>query len=88
MAEVGMRRRLVEQGFGADRGFRWRGGEIQSFALNILAGLASIAIVTIGGPDAAFWSGMACMLIMPVQVVNGRLMRTRIRQAASSSPRP
>jgi Endosomal/lysosomal potassium channel TMEM175 len=23
-----MRRRLAEQGFGADRGFRWRGGEI------------------------------------------------------------
>jgi hypothetical protein len=23
-----MRRRLARQGFGADRGFRWRGGEI------------------------------------------------------------
>ena len=23
-----MRRRLAQQGFGADRGFRWRGGEI------------------------------------------------------------
>jgi hypothetical protein len=135
-----MRRRLAQQGFGADRGFRWRGGEIsrleglsdavfafavcfsilfwvwydhyrffrryrladtldldtyerlttrseiQGFGLNVLVGLASIAIVTVGGPDAAFWSGMAYMLIMPLQTVNGRLMRTRIRRAETSSP--
>jgi hypothetical protein len=37
--------------------------EAQAFALNALVGLASIAIVTIGGPDASFWSGMAYMLI-------------------------
>jgi uncharacterized membrane protein len=61
--------------------------ELQGFGLNMLVGLASIAIVTVGGPDAAFWSGMAYMLIMPVQTVNGRLMRTRIRQAATT-PRP
>jgi hypothetical protein len=59
--------------------------EIQSFALNVLVGLASIVIVTVGGPDAAFWSGMAYMLIMPLQTVNGRLMRTRIRRAAATS---
>ena len=58
--------------------------ELQGFGLNILIGLASIAIVTVGGPDAAFWSGMAYMLIMPAQTVNGRLMRTRIRQAATT----
>jgi hypothetical protein len=58
--------------------------ELQGFGLNMLVGLASIAIVTVGGPDAAFWSGMAYMLIMPVQTVNGRLMRTRIRQAATT----
>jgi uncharacterized membrane protein len=63
-------------------------GEIQGFTLNILAGLTSIAIVTIGGPDAAFWSGMAYMLILPVQVVNGRLMRTRMQAAATSSAEP
>ena len=57
--------------------------ELQGFGLNILIGLASIAIVTVGGPDAAFWSGMAYMLIMPAQTVNGRLMRTRIRGASS-----
>jgi hypothetical protein len=58
--------------------------EIQGFGLNVSVGLASIAIVTIGGPDAAFWSGMAYMLVMPVQVLNGRLMGTRIRQAATT----
>jgi hypothetical protein len=136
-----MRRRLAQHGFGADRAFRWRGGEasrleglsdpvfafavcfsilfwvwydhyrffrrygladslelnayerlatrseIQSFALNVLVGLASIVIVTVGGPDAAFWSGMAYMLIMPLQTVNGRLMRTRIYQAETASTR-
>jgi hypothetical protein len=61
--------------------------EIQSFALNVLVGLASIVIVTVGGPDAAFWSGMAYMLIMPLQTVNGRLMRTRIYQAETASTR-
>jgi hypothetical protein len=135
-----MRRRLAQQGFGADRGFRWRGGEIsrleglsdavfafavcfsilfwvwydhyrffrryrladtldldtyerlttrseiQGFGLNVLVGLASIAIVTVGGPDTAFWSGMAYMLIMPLQTVNGRLMRTRIRRAETPAP--
>ena len=59
--------------------------ELQGFGLNMLIGLASIAIVTVGGPDAAFWSGMAYMLIMPAQTVNGRLMRTRIRQAATTT---
>jgi hypothetical protein len=52
----------------------------------VLVGLASIAIVAVGGPDAAFWSGMAYMLIMPLQTVNGRLTRTRIRRAETSSP--
>jgi hypothetical protein len=53
--------------------------EIQSFCLNVLVGLASITIVTVGGPDAAGWSGMAYMLIWPLQVLNGRIMRPRIR---------
>ena len=51
-------------------------------------GLASIAIVTVGGPDAAFWSGMTYMLIMPLQIVNGRMMGGRIRQATAASPQP
>jgi hypothetical protein len=145
-----MRRRLEQQGFGADHGFRWRGGDIsrleglsdavfafavtllvvslevpetfdellhvlrgffafavcfailfwvwhdrlttrsemQGFAINVAIGLTSIAIVAVGGPDAAFWSGMAYMLIMPLQVVNGRLMGGRIRQASTSNRQP
>jgi hypothetical protein len=51
----------------------------------VAVGLTSIAIVTVGGPDAAFWSGMTYMLIMPLQALNGRLMRTRIRRAETSS---
>jgi hypothetical protein len=62
--------------------------ETQGFAINVLIGLASVAIVTVGGPEAALWSGMTHMLIMPLQTINGRLMRTRIRQAAPSSEPP
>ena len=65
-----MRRRLLQHGFGADRDFRWRGGEISR-----LEGLS----------DAVFWSGMAYMLIMPLQIVNGRMMGARIRRAATTS---
>ena len=50
----------------------------------MLVGLTSIAIVTVGGPDAAALSGMAYMLIWPLQVLNGRIMRPRIRQAADA----
>ena len=60
--------------------------EVQSFGLNVVVGLASIAIVMIGGPGAAFRSGMAYMLIMPLQAVNGRLTRTRIQRAATTPP--
>jgi uncharacterized membrane protein len=61
--------------------------EIQGFGLNVAVGLASIVIVTVGGPGAAFWSGMAYTLIMPLQIVNGRVMGARIRRAAASSTR-
>jgi hypothetical protein len=60
--------------------------EVQAFALNALVGLASIVIVTIGGPDASFWSGTAYMLIWPLQYFNGRIMGTRIRQVADPQP--
>jgi uncharacterized membrane protein len=59
--------------------------EIQGFALNAVVGLASILIVVIGGPDAAFWSGMTYVLIMPLQFLNGRVMGARIRHAATTS---
>jgi uncharacterized membrane protein len=57
--------------------------EIQGFGLNIV-GVASILIVVIGGPDAAFWSGMTYMLVMPLQFLNGRVMGVRIRRAATT----
>jgi hypothetical protein len=107
-----MRRPLLRHGFGADRAFRWRGGEIsrleglsdavfafavcfgiltraeiQGFGINMAVGLASIVIVTVGGADAAFLSGMTYMLIMPLQIVNGRIMGARIRRAAASTTR-
>jgi hypothetical protein len=48
----------------------------------------SIAIVEVGGPDAALWSGMTYMLIAPLQMLNGRVMGGRIRQATTTSPPP
>ena len=51
-------------------------------------GLVSIAIVEVGGPDAALWSGMTYMLIAPLQMLNGRVMGGRIRQATTTSPQP
>ena len=62
--------------------------EMQGFAINVAIGLTSIAIVAVGGPDAAFWSGMAYMLIMPLQIVNGRIMGGRIRQTSATSAQP
>jgi hypothetical protein len=62
--------------------------EVQGFAINVGIGLVSIAIVGVGGPDAAFWSGMTYMLIAPLQVLNGRVMGGRIRQATTTSPQP
>jgi uncharacterized membrane protein len=61
--------------------------ELQGFAVNVAIGLASITIVLVGGPDAAFWSGMTYMLIMPLQIVNGRVMGARIRRAETTSAR-
>ena len=62
--------------------------EMQGFAINVAIGLTSIAIVAVGGPDAAFWSGMAYVLIMPLQIVNGRMMGGRIRQTSATSAQP
>ena len=38
-----MRRRLAQQGFGADQGFRWRGGEISRPAGGITTTLTADA---------------------------------------------
>ena len=62
--------------------------EMQGFAINVAIGLTSIAIVAVGGPDAAFWSGMAYVLIMPLQIVHGRMMGGRIRQTSATSAQP
>jgi hypothetical protein len=69
-----MRRRQAPQGF-------WRPPATP-------LGLVSIAIVEVGGPDAALWPGMTYMLIAPLQMLNGRVMGGRIRQATTTSPPP
>jgi uncharacterized membrane protein len=58
--------------------------EIQGFLLMTFVGLASIAAAVFGGPDAASWAGLAYLLIFPLQIANGYLMRSRRRRRASA----
>jgi hypothetical protein len=125
-----MRRRLEHQGFGADHGFRWRGGDISrleglsdavfAFAVCFAIlfwvwhdhyrffrryGLADGYTTTLTGvllfivlfyvyPMKFLFSILFDQLfgdtptgaIEPLQVVNGRVMGGRIRQASATSP--
>ncbi len=51
--------------------------EIQSFLINMSVGLASIFIALLGGEEASAWAGLVYLLISPLQMINGRIMRSR-----------
>ncbi len=51
--------------------------EIQGFLVNVSVGLASIFIALLGGEEASSWAGMVYLLIFPLQMINGRAMRSR-----------
>lgn len=51
--------------------------EIQGFLLMMAVGFISVAVAVFGGRDAAFWAGLAYLLLFPLQAANGYLMRSR-----------
>jgi uncharacterized membrane protein len=54
--------------------------EIQGFLLNMGVGLLSMAIAVLGGVALVNWSGFVYFLLLPCQVINGRVMGTRRRK--------
>ena len=58
--------------------------EIQGFLLTMGVGLLSIAIALFGGEEAAPWAGYAYLLLFPVLMINGYLMRSRRRSKVSA----
>ncbi|MEO6326604.1 MAG: TMEM175 family protein [Thermoanaerobaculia bacterium] len=52
---------------------------------NILIGLASLAVVLIGGSRLAAWSGMTYVLIGPVMGISGAIMGKRRRRLADTA---
>jgi len=51
--------------------------EIQGFLVNVSVGLVSIFIALLGGEAASSWAGAVYLLIFPLQMINGRAMRSR-----------
>lgn len=51
--------------------------EIQGFLLNALVGLGSVGIANLGGEATVSWAGWIYVLILPVQIFNGRIMAAR-----------
>ncbi len=45
--------------------------------MNVSVGLASIFVAILGGEEASSWAGMLYLLIFPLQMINGRAMRSR-----------
>lgn len=58
--------------------------EIQGFLLMTAVGFVSIAVAVFGGQDAVSWAGLAYLLLFPVQVANGYVMRSRMRKNAAA----
>lgn len=61
-------------------------GEARGFVLNVLVGLASVGIALLGGEGAIGWAGWIYLLIIPVQIANGRMMGPRGSRKRSSAP--
>ncbi len=60
--------------------------EIQSFLVNVSVGLASIFVAILGGEEASSWAGMLYLLIFPLQMINGRAMRSRMAKSEGEEP--
>jgi len=54
--------------------------EAQSALLNVLVGIVSVGIATLGGEGTVSWAGWAYLLILPLQVINSRVMASRRRR--------
>lgn len=54
--------------------------ELQGFVINTGVGLTSVAIASFGTLGAAAWAGWTYLLILPLQIANGRLMAARRRK--------
>lgn len=59
--------------------------ELQGFLINTGVGAASISIAFLGGAGPVAWAGWVYLLIIPLQIANGRLMRSR-RERIEESP--
>ena len=58
--------------------------EMQGFFLNVLVGLASVAIAALGGVGATSWAGLVYLLVFPLQMINSRIMSSRRRRYEGS----
>ncbi|MDQ3659140.1 MAG: TMEM175 family protein, partial [Actinomycetota bacterium] len=54
--------------------------ETQGFLLNVLVGLVSVGIASLGGERMVSWAGYAYLLILPLQAINSRIMASRRRR--------
>ena len=59
--------------------------EIQGFLLNILVGLASVAIAVLGGAATIAWAGLVYLLLFPLLSINGYVMGSRRRKGARAA---
>lgn len=54
--------------------------EMQGTLLNVLVGIVSVGIATLGGEGTVSWAGWAYLSILPLQVINSRVMASRRRR--------
>jgi uncharacterized membrane protein len=58
--------------------------EIQGFLANVSVGLASIFIALLGGAEFISLAGMVYLLVFPLQVPNGQVMKSRRAKRSSA----